>query len=88
MRYHLELFHENFWRHFDKILLAALFMFVYLVTTFLTHSGNMDEGSLDWGRQTGNLIVGALLGVVTGKLLAEKPADKDLPPIYPPDPKQ
>lgn len=69
---HFELFHENFWRHFDKILLAALFIFVYTVTTFLTHGGNMDEGSLDWGRQTGNLIIGGLLGMITGRLLADK----------------
>ena len=67
----------NFKDNFDKILLAALFLVVLAVATALTLTGAMDEGSLDWARSVGNLVLGGLLGLITGKLTNKPPEGGD-----------
>lgn len=52
--------------HFDKLLLFALFIILIGVAIyFQTH--NMDEGSSDWARSKGDMVLGALLGYFVKK---------------------
>jgi uncharacterized membrane protein YfcA len=53
----------------DKRLLAALFVFMVLVVIYL-HWLAPEPGTTQWARETANLIIGGLVGLVTGALLA------------------
>lgn len=55
--------------HFDKLLLTFIFLVVFGTTTWLTLLGSMDEGALDWGRRTGDIISGSLLTLITGAVI-------------------
>ena len=64
-----DVFMEQFWKNFDKLLLTLLFALVLSMCVWFTLRKDMDEGSLDWSRSTANLILGGLLGLITGKYI-------------------
>ena len=55
----------------DKFILLFTFM-VLLGFVVYTMSAKMDEGAVDWARSSTDLVLGGLLGLITGKYLAEK----------------
>ena len=57
---------DFFQKQFDKLLLAFLFLLILGVAIWLQVRPGMDEGAMDWARHNGDLIVGALLGLITG----------------------
>jgi hypothetical protein len=60
-------------QHFDKLVLIALFLvMIGLVTTFSLHS---DKEIMHWFREVANTVLGTLLGLITGKALADKKAE-------------
>jgi hypothetical protein len=58
---------EFFKQQFDKLLLAFLFLTTLGIATWLQIRPGMDEGAIDWARHNGDLAMGALLGIITGK---------------------
>ena len=51
--------------HFDKLLLVILFFVLLMVLLHMAHDGG-DAADVGWAREEANLIIGALLGLVTG----------------------
>lgn len=65
-------------KYADKLLLLTLyFTFVGLVVFFTLHSQDMDNAH--WAREQASLVVGGLLGLVTGLHIAAKKADAPPP---------
>lgn len=54
--------------HFDKLLLASLFVYMTVVLLHMSHDSS-DAADVSWAREQSNLIVGALLGLITGAVL-------------------
>lgn len=57
--------------NFDKLLLAALFVYGVQVVVHMTHDMR-DVDQILWARELAGTIVGALLGLITGHALAAK----------------
>ncbi len=70
---------SDFWKsQIDKIILVSLFLILVGVAVWLQLRPGMDEGALDWARHNGDLAIGALLGLITGKVLTPKPETTDI----------
>lgn len=54
--------------HFDKLLLSGMFLVMICVVLHMAHDGR-DAADMGWAREQANLIVGALLGLITGAVL-------------------
>lgn len=57
-------------RHFDKILLAVLFLAVTVLCIHLMHksdAGGDDAGFIVWAETSASLILGCLLGLIKGE---------------------
>lgn len=54
-------------QHFDKLLLTGLLIFMVWVVLHMARIG--DAQDINWAREQSNLIVGALLGLITGAVL-------------------
>lgn len=52
-------------KYCDKRLLAFLFLVMVAVVVFL-HLMTPEQGTVQWARETANLIIGGLVGLVTG----------------------
>lgn len=61
-------FTETLHQHFDKLLLVGLFVYMTLVLLHMSHD-SMDAADVSWAREQSNLIIGALLGLITGAVL-------------------
>lgn len=59
--------------HFDKLLLAFLFLVALGVVLYLATTGN--QATLGWSQHAADLILGALIGMITGVALTRKKAD-------------
>lgn len=70
---------SQFWDKFDRILLATLFILSLAAAMFIMfYKGDtMDEGTADWARSMTNLILGGLLGLVTGRALEQRAQAKE-----------
>ena len=69
--------------HFDKLLLTGLFLVLVGIVVHMTHDGR-DVAALNWAREQASLIIGALLGLITGAVLRngtkrERPEEKENP---------
>ncbi len=67
-------------KYADKLILLTLyFTFVGLVVFFTLHTQDMDN--VHWAREQAGLVVGAIVGLVTGYKLGQRsvapPAEKD-----------
>lgn len=60
---------EFFLENFDKLLLAALFIYCTLFAVYLMAMHGPGE-HVAWGREMCGTILGALLGLITGHALA------------------
>ena len=65
--------------NFDKLLLAALFVYGVQVVVHMTHDMR-DVDQILWARELAGTIVGALLGLITGHALAAKASVTAQPP--------
>ena len=61
--------------YFDKLLLAALFLLLVGVVIHSAHHA-VDATFTSWAREQSGTLLGALLGLITGKALAKAAADK------------
>ena len=77
-------------KHFDKLLLVVLFLFMLLftlvaLTIALLLKGNVDPSNVAWCRETAGTILGALISLISGMSLrglgspsSSAPPSKDL----------
>jgi membrane associated rhomboid family serine protease len=61
-------------KHFDKLLLVCLFLFMLLftliaVTAGVLMQGKVDQSNVAWCRETAGTILGALIGLISGMSL-------------------
>lgn len=59
---------EFFRQNFDKLLLAAIFLYLTVLLLHMSHDPH-DAATVSWAREQANLIIGALLGLITGTAL-------------------
>lgn len=59
---------ETLHHHFDKLLLTALFVYMTMLLLHMSHD-LVDAADVSWAREQSNLIIGALLGLITGAVL-------------------
>lgn len=60
---------EFFKVNFDKLLLAGLFIYLTILVIHMTHDTTSDAAAVHWAREQANLVVGALLGLITGRAM-------------------
>lgn len=70
-------------KQFDKLLLAVLFVIVLGIMTHMRLTGNDD--SVNWAREQGSLILGALIAIITGAVVGavKAPAPPEQPSTAP-----
>jgi len=70
--------------HFDKFLLAGIFLALVCITIHLIHDGaNIDAATVNWAEDQAGTVLGALLTLITGAVLrgtSKTESDKDKTP--------
>lgn len=66
---------------FDKLLLASMYIFVMGMSIYSAHTG--DATAAQWAREQGNTIGGAIIGLVTGQIMAKNRLAAQGPPPLP-----
>lgn len=66
--------------NFDKLLLSVLFVGLVCLVLFLSVQ-KIGNGELSWAREQSGTVLGALLGLITGRALAHSAQ----PPTNPPE---
>lgn len=67
----------------DKVILLIMF-WTLLGFVIYTMGMNMEEGAVDWARSSTDLVIGALLGLITGKYLRIPTVEPTHQPVPPP----
>ena len=67
-------------QNFDKLLLASLLLVMLGVIVHMTHD-HADAGNVSWAREQSGTVLGALITLVTGAILANKKQDPPAPPV-------
>jgi len=73
---------ETLWGHFDKLLLAALFLIVTSLTFWTMHHFPGSE-QLHWIENADGQILAALLTLMVGQRMTQRKADEALPATAP-----
>lgn len=72
---------DFFRQNFDKLLLLFLFLILIAIVIHMTHDAP-DAPVIHWAREQAALVLGGLLGLITGRYL-EKKAGAPEPPMLP-----
>lgn len=73
--------------NFDKLILLALFVYVFQQVVHFSHDGR-DSDHILWARETAGTVLGGLLGLITGHSIAaarQEHAGRAVPPVGAPD---
>ena len=73
--------------NFDKLILLALFVYVFQQVVHFSHDGR-DSDHILWARETAGTVLGGLLGLITGHSIAaarQEHAGRPVPPVAVPD---
>lgn len=62
----------------DKFILLTVFAVTFWFVAY-TLNMKMDEGAVDWARAAANTAMGWIPGIITGKYMAERAAEKKNP---------